>query len=172
MFKQWWKTGNNGTEEIDSVNSTPGWCGRSYTQLTHHYSAKKPAQHMSLNMPTVPFMACFVWVILLYDYLRSREATLNGWYKPVPNRNKAKQTINPLRAKFFWGNTNIYLHFMSFLHIDLTQVLKHFLKQEKHLHVLYSQYHGCWCPGDVIVIVIIMALLLYHPRSHGENHFL
>ena len=33
-------------------------------------------------------------------------------------------TINPLRAKFFWGNINIYLHFMSFLHIDLTQVLK------------------------------------------------
>ena len=32
--------------------------------------------------------------------------------------------INPLRAKFFWGNINIYLHFMSFLHIDLTQVRK------------------------------------------------
>ena len=32
--------------------------------------------------------------------------------------------INPLHAKLFWGNINIYLHFMSFLHIDLTQVLK------------------------------------------------
>ena len=32
--------------------------------------------------------------------------------------------FNPLRAKLFWGNINIYLHFMSFLHIDLTQVLK------------------------------------------------
>ena len=32
--------------------------------------------------------------------------------------------INPLRAKFFRGNINIYLHFMSFLHIDMTQVLK------------------------------------------------
>ena len=32
--------------------------------------------------------------------------------------------INHLRAIFFWGNINIYLHFMSFLHIDLTQVLK------------------------------------------------
>ena len=30
--------------------------------------------------------------------------------------------LNPLRAKFFWGNINIYLHFMSFLHIDMTQV--------------------------------------------------
>ena len=32
--------------------------------------------------------------------------------------------VNPLRAKFFWGNINIYLHFVSFLHIDLAQVLK------------------------------------------------
>ena len=35
-----------------------------------------------------------------------------------------KYSISPLRAKFFWGNINIYLHFMSFLHIDLTQLLK------------------------------------------------
>ena len=32
--------------------------------------------------------------------------------------------INPLRAKFFRRNINMYLHFMSFFHIDLTQVLK------------------------------------------------
>ena len=32
--------------------------------------------------------------------------------------------INPLRAKFFWGNLNIYLHFMAILHTDLTRVLK------------------------------------------------
>ena len=31
---------------------------------------------------------------------------------------------NPLRTKFFRGNINIYLHLMSFIHIDLTQVLK------------------------------------------------
>ena len=28
-------------------------------------------------------------------------------------------------------------------------VLKSFLKQEKDLDILYNQYHGCWCPGDV-----------------------
>ena len=33
-------------------------------------------------------------------------------------------SLNPLRAKLFKGNKNIYLHFMSFLHIDLTRVLK------------------------------------------------
>ena len=32
--------------------------------------------------------------------------------------------INPLRAKFFRGNINIYLHFVSFLHIDTTQVVE------------------------------------------------
>ena len=30
--------------------------------------------------------------------------------------------INPLRAKFFRGNINTYLHFVSFPHIDTTQV--------------------------------------------------
>ena len=32
--------------------------------------------------------------------------------------------LNPLRAKLFRGNINVYLHFMSLLHIDMTQVLK------------------------------------------------
>ena len=33
-------------------------------------------------------------------------------------------SLNPLRAKFFREIINIYLHFMSSLHIDMTQVLK------------------------------------------------
>ena len=32
--------------------------------------------------------------------------------------------INPLRAKFFRGNINIYLHFVSFLYTDMTQVVE------------------------------------------------
>ena len=32
--------------------------------------------------------------------------------------------INPLRAKLFKGSINIYLHFVSFLHIDTTQVVE------------------------------------------------
>ena len=32
--------------------------------------------------------------------------------------------INPLGAKFFRGNLNMYLHFVSFLHIDATQVVE------------------------------------------------
>ena len=32
--------------------------------------------------------------------------------------------INPLRAKFFRGNKNMYLNFMSSLHIDTTQAVE------------------------------------------------
>ena len=32
--------------------------------------------------------------------------------------------LNTLRAKFFRVNINMSLHFMSFLHIDMTHVLK------------------------------------------------
>ena len=34
------------------------------------------------------------------------------------------EEFNPLRAKFFRGNINIYLHFVSFLHIDTTQIVE------------------------------------------------
>ena len=33
-------------------------------------------------------------------------------------------TLNPLRAKFFGGNIKHNLHFMSFLYIDMTQVVE------------------------------------------------
>ena len=32
--------------------------------------------------------------------------------------------LNPLCAKFFRGNKNIYLHFVSLFHIDITQVVE------------------------------------------------
>ena len=32
--------------------------------------------------------------------------------------------FNPLRAKFFRGNINLYLHFVSFLHVCTTQVVE------------------------------------------------
>ena len=32
--------------------------------------------------------------------------------------------FNHLRTKFFRGNKNIYLHFVSFLHIDASQVVE------------------------------------------------
>ena len=40
------------------------------------------------------------------------------------NSTAYSQFVNPLGAEFFRVNINLYLHFMSFLHIDMTQVLK------------------------------------------------
>ena len=34
------------------------------------------------------------------------------------------KNVYPLRAKFYRGNINIYLHFVSFLYIDMTHVAK------------------------------------------------
>ena len=34
------------------------------------------------------------------------------------------ELFNPLGAKIFRGNINIYLHIVSFLHIDTTQVVE------------------------------------------------
>ena len=50
--------------------------------------------------------------------------------------------LNPLHAKFFRGNMNIYLHFMPLFHIDMTQIV------EIHPHVR---------PGPAYSIVNIMA---------------
>ena len=48
-----------------------------------------------------PLFIGFVWIfIVFYPYL------------------------NPLRAKFLRENINIYLHFMSFVHTDKTQVVE------------------------------------------------
>ena len=53
--------------------------------------------------------------------------------------------VNPLRAKFFRGNLNIYLHFMSFLHTNKTQVVEipPRVRQGPALPILHNQYHGC-----------------------------
>ena len=41
--------------------------------------------------------------------------------------------INPLHAKFFMGNKNVYLPFTSFLHIDMTQVVEIFPQVSQEL---------------------------------------
>ena len=53
------------------------------------------------------------------------------------------------RVKFFRGKINIYLHFVSYHHIDTTQVVEILPQIRQEPTILYSQYHGCWCPGDV-----------------------
>ena len=48
----------------------------------------------------------------------------NSGLRHFCNNHVVFMSINSLRAKFFRGNINIYLHFMSLLHIDVTHVLK------------------------------------------------
>ena len=59
--------------------------------------------------------------------------------------------FNPLRAKSFKAKKNIYLDFISFLHIHMAQVVE-ILPQVRQEHTFvpipHGQYHGCWCAGD------------------------
>ena len=48
---------------------------------------------------------------------------INQHYQKFNSFNPALR-LNPLRAKFFRGNINIHLHFVSYLHIDTTQVVE------------------------------------------------
>ena len=43
------------------------------------------------------------------------------------------KVVNPLHVKFFRGNIDLYLHFMSFLQIDMTQVVE-ILPQVRQWH--------------------------------------
>ena len=65
----------------------------------------------------------------IYGYLMFKWVAVTGqdwegtWVLVIPTIN---ELINPLRAKFFRGNINMYSHFMSFLHIVMTQVVEIF----------------------------------------------
>ena len=52
--------------------------------------------------------------------------------RPLNSSNAAYSCINPLRAKFVRESINIYLHFVSYLHIDTTQMVEIFpqIRQE------------------------------------------
>ena len=69
---------------------------------------------------------------------------VNGGFAHIPLSN----LINPLRAKCFRGSNNMYLHFISFLHTDMTQVVEILLHKNIDLPTIHSQYHGYWWPGD------------------------
>ena len=54
--------------------------------------------------------------------------------------------VDPLRVKFFIGNIKMYLQFISFIHIDIAEILPRLMQELTYS--TYSQYHGCWYPGD------------------------
>ena len=67
---------------------------------------------------------CGICEFGLLDSLHCMEWLQNSHYAPPWVFIICDCVLNPLRAKFFRGNINIYLHFISLLHIDMTQVLK------------------------------------------------
>ena len=58
--------------------------------------------------------------------------------------------FNPLRAKSFTKIINMCLQCLSFLHTDMTHVLKSFLTGDEDLPILHRQCHGCWWPGKAM----------------------
>ena len=59
----------------------------------------------------------YIFVLLTWVIIGSGNGILPVYCKAIiPN------SVNPLRAKFFRGNIDIYLHFVSFLHIDMQVV--------------------------------------------------
>ena len=74
--------------------------------------------------------------------------------------------LNPLRTKFFRGNINIYLHFVSFLHIDTTQVVAilHQIRPKgpnNNIPTLVQIMAWCW-PGDKPLSEPMIVSLLTH----------
>ena len=102
-----------------------------------HSSESTMAQVMAccLTAPSHYLNQC--WLIFSEDLNDSPVGNFTGsaqdtypWYEfgdywfDITAPSLRGQWVNPLHAKFFRGNINIYLHFMSLLHIDKTQVLK------------------------------------------------
>ena len=111
--------------------------------------------HVTRYVTNYPFPAClFHWNWGNHMAVRILQCRWNygvkygqikRYWNPLKyniNKNRGKHCVylHSLRAKFFRGNINICLHFMSFLHTDKTQIIE--------IPIRHSQYHGCWCPGD------------------------
>ena len=77
-----------------------------------------------------------LWLASLYVEI---EETWPGNY---PVHHIVMTFLNPLRAKLFRGNIYIYLHFVSFLHIDTMQVVE-ILPQVRH-GPTYSTWSISW----------------------------
>ena len=60
----------------------------------------------------------------MFEFQNTRWLWIWEYIQCIKHITKYQVYLNPLRAKFFRGNINIYLHFVSFLHTDMTQVVE------------------------------------------------
>ena len=58
------------------------------------------------------------------NYRKESMAWMPLWATCTLRTRWCRSVLNPLRAKFLRENINIYLHFMSFLHTNKTQVVE------------------------------------------------
>ena len=65
-----------------------------------------------------------IWLYTTWNFVITVPADALAPNGARPFAGSADYKVNPLHAKFFRGIINIYLRFMSLLHIDVTQVLK------------------------------------------------
>ena len=103
--------------------SNKGSCG---TQLS-------PLNHSKTNMKCL--LRCIIrWAMKAWTkrvapvYFDNAPGNSESGYKTLigilrRNWQHTVNTLNPLYAKIFRRNKNIHLHFMSLLHIDMTQVI-------------------------------------------------
>ena len=66
--------------------------------------------------------------------------------------------VNPLRANFFRGNKNIYLHFVSFLHIDMTQEIEILPQVRQELNYSMQTISGVLTQGARASATMIFAM--------------
>ena len=107
--------------------------------------ALRPSYHCPTLKRNIFILVEFLPMVALEDvissvFISAREKISSKWYclfkvwqlSPIAKIEQStaklcvylRDLLNPLRAKFFRGNIYIYLHFVSFLHIDTTQVVE------------------------------------------------
>ena len=135
-------------DELPAVTLHPMQCQWDLTNQTPSLVVLRPIRVLYMFLiinrasAITPFLKMAAICSLVFNKL---------FIQAVTGRQNVNMGLNytSLRAKFCRGNINIYLHFIPWLHIGMTRYLKSFLKYAQDLHILHSQYHGCWWPGGV-----------------------
>ena len=106
--------------DIETFNILPTrWCSFILTNLDVCTGIPQVITVLISTMvrQTCDDAAALLWQEIATIIYCTQHTILGAWYDP-------SICVNPLRAKFFRGNINISLHFVSFLHIDATQVVE------------------------------------------------
>ena len=114
------------SSNAENVSIWSSWSGDEYAHLlfiTYWWLIAKVSLHLNTLASCIDYKYTEVAIPSYWPYvhhwLLSETIKLTN-FSAASDEN----VINPLRAKFFRLNINIYLHFMSLFHINMTHVLK------------------------------------------------